>query len=145
MNGNPARGTGILNNELYIGRRVWNRLRYSKDPLTGRRVSRLNPPEKLTVTDIPELRIIDQELWNAVKDRQAMMSNERGSNAEDRSTLTTTRNNKRRKYLLSGLIRCGLCDGPMTIAGGNPKAGKRRYYCANAREKGRAICAGMPG
>ena len=24
INGNPARGTGILNNELYIGRLVWN-------------------------------------------------------------------------------------------------------------------------
>ena len=33
----------------------------------------------------------------------------------------------------------------MTIAGGNPKAGKRRYYCANAREKGAAVCEGMPG
>ena len=35
--GNPARGTGILNNELYIGRLVWNRLRYVKDPSTGKR------------------------------------------------------------------------------------------------------------
>ena len=40
--GNAARGTGILNNELYIGRLVWNRLRYVKDPSTGKRVSRLN-------------------------------------------------------------------------------------------------------
>ena len=37
------RGTGILNNELYIGRLVWNRLRYVKNPDTGKRVSRLNP------------------------------------------------------------------------------------------------------
>ena len=41
--GNAARGTGILNNELYLGRLVWNRLRYVKDPSTGKRVSRLNP------------------------------------------------------------------------------------------------------
>jgi site-specific DNA recombinase len=27
VHGNPARGTGILNNELYVGRLVWNRLR----------------------------------------------------------------------------------------------------------------------
>lgn len=44
--GNRQRGTGILNNELYIGRLVWNRLRYIKDPDTGRRVSRLNPEEE---------------------------------------------------------------------------------------------------
>ena len=25
IHGNPARGTGILNNELYVGRLVWNR------------------------------------------------------------------------------------------------------------------------
>ncbi|RHZ94548.1 hypothetical protein D1114_12440 [Cereibacter sphaeroides] len=32
---------GIPNNELCIGRRIWNRLRYSKDPSTGRKISRL--------------------------------------------------------------------------------------------------------
>lgn len=42
--GNAARGSGILNNELYLGRLVWNRLRYVKDPSTGKRVSRLNEP-----------------------------------------------------------------------------------------------------
>ena len=40
--GNAARGTGVLKNELYLGRLVWNRLRYVKDPATGKRVSRLN-------------------------------------------------------------------------------------------------------
>ena len=43
IHGNRHRGTGILNNELYIGRLVWNRLSYVKDPETGKRVSRLNP------------------------------------------------------------------------------------------------------
>ena len=43
IRGHRIRGTGLLNNELYIGRLVWNRLRYIKDPETGRRVSRLNP------------------------------------------------------------------------------------------------------
>jgi DNA invertase Pin-like site-specific DNA recombinase len=33
IHGNPARGTGVLNNELYVGRLVWNRLRYVKDPI----------------------------------------------------------------------------------------------------------------
>ena len=38
-----GRGTGILNTELYVGRLAWNRLRYVKNPDTGKRVSRLNP------------------------------------------------------------------------------------------------------
>lgn len=70
IHGNAKRGTGILNNELYIGRLVWNRLRYIKDPDTGRRVSRLNPESEWIIQEVPELRIIDQELWEAVKKRQ---------------------------------------------------------------------------
>ncbi|MFB6261336.1 MAG: recombinase family protein, partial [Thiohalorhabdaceae bacterium] len=37
IRGHQQRGTGILNNELYIGRLVWNRQRYVKDSETGRR------------------------------------------------------------------------------------------------------------
>jgi hypothetical protein len=36
IRGHVSRGTGILNNELYAGRLVWNRQRYLKDPSTGR-------------------------------------------------------------------------------------------------------------
>ena len=145
INGNPERGTGILNNELYVGRRVWNRLRYQKHYQSGRRTSRVNDPSKWSITEVPDLRIIDDETWAAVKARQKAMRALRGKPEPGTSTLAVTRDNRRRKYLLSGLVRCGLCGGPMTIAGGNPKAGKRRYYCANAREKGEAICVGMPG
>jgi len=45
VRGHAERATGILRNELYIGRLVWNRMRYMKDPSTGKRVSRMNPRE----------------------------------------------------------------------------------------------------
>src|SRR5215469_10045149 len=51
VNGNRKRGTGILNNEMSIGKLVWNRLRYMKDPAAGKRRSRLNP-EKSWITKI---------------------------------------------------------------------------------------------
>ena len=44
--GNWRRGTGLLNNELYIGRLVWNRQQFIKDPVTGRRQARLNSEAK---------------------------------------------------------------------------------------------------
>ena len=65
--GSRKRGTGILNNQLYIGKRVWNRLRYRKDLNTGKRVSRLNPPEDWVVVDVPELRIIRVNCGNGHK------------------------------------------------------------------------------
>lgn len=43
INGNPKRGNGILNNEMYVGKIVWNRQRFVKDPDTGKRQARPNP------------------------------------------------------------------------------------------------------
>jgi hypothetical protein len=74
IHGNRQRGTGILNNELYIGRLVWNRLRYVKDPETGRRVSRLNPESGWIVQNVAGLRIVDQSLWEQVKARQGSLT-----------------------------------------------------------------------
>ena len=59
-----------FDDELYVGRLVWNRLTYLKDPQSGRRRSRHNSPEKWIVQEVPALRIVDDELWNAVKARQ---------------------------------------------------------------------------
>ena len=70
IRGQVDRGTGILNNTLYIGRLVWNRCSYVKDPRTGKRVARLNPPEQYETVEVPDLRIVDDELWQAVKARQ---------------------------------------------------------------------------
>lgn len=45
INGNPKCGNGILSNELYIGRLIWNRQRFAKDPDTGKRQARPNPED----------------------------------------------------------------------------------------------------
>lgn len=74
INGNRDRGTGILNKELYIGRLVWNRLRYSKDPDTGRRRSRQNDPAAVLTTEVPALRIVSDDVWQSVRARQARRS-----------------------------------------------------------------------
>src|SRR5436190_15154131 len=71
IHASPERGIGILHNELYIGRLVWNRQRFQKDPDTGKRVARVNPPSEWITKDVPELRIIDDEVWQAVQTRYA--------------------------------------------------------------------------
>src|SRR5687767_1447402 len=106
IHGNPARGTGILNNELYIGRLVWNRLRYVKDPDTGKRVSRPNPRSEWLTTAVPQLRIVDDELWSQVKARQADMR--RVASNGDPKRFNQAR---RPKYLFSGLTKCAECGG----------------------------------
>jgi hypothetical protein len=56
IHGQRRRGNGILNNELYIGRIIWNRLRFIKDPETGKRVARFNPESAhIIICEAPEL------------------------------------------------------------------------------------------
>ena len=109
INGNPKRGTGILNNELYIGALVWNRQRFVKDPATGKRQARPNPPEDWITQTVPELRIVSEAIWSAAKARQSAMRADQPEPAA--SPLTTARDRKRPRYLLSGLTRCGCCGG----------------------------------
>jgi DNA invertase Pin-like site-specific DNA recombinase len=122
--GNHQRGTGILNNELYVGRLVWNRLRYVKNPDTEKRVSRLNPTSEWMSTDVPGLRIVPDEIWATVKARQT----------HTRQTMKTAGAigaAKRPQYLFSGLTKCGICGAGFIMSG------KNRLGCFGARDQGR--------
>ena len=43
IRGQKERGTGLLNNTLYIGKIAWNRCSYVKDPRSGKRPVRATP------------------------------------------------------------------------------------------------------
>jgi hypothetical protein len=55
---------------MYIGRLIFNRQEYRKNPATERRVSRVNPVEEHVVVNVPELRIVSDILWQRVKLKQ---------------------------------------------------------------------------
>ncbi|AHI24876.1 Resolvase domain protein [Komagataeibacter xylinus E25] len=127
INGNRERGTGILNNEMYIGRLIWNRLRYLKDPETGKRVSRLNPQCDWIVQEVPDLRIVEAELWDAVKARQATTTwsqRTRGNGVHPLNRL------QRPRYLFTAMIRCGCCGGGFSMIS------QTLLGCSTARNKG---------
>ena len=74
IRGHAARGTGILRNELYVGRLVWDRMHFLKDPQSGKRVSRPNAEAQRKLQPVPELRIVEQDLWDAVQSRHGKIS-----------------------------------------------------------------------
>ena len=117
INGNRARRSGILWNEAYLGRVVWNRIRMVKDPDTGRRLSRPNTPDKVVSVEAPNLRIIDDDIWAKAQALKARVGEYR-------------RPRRRPKRLLSGLVRCGACGGGYTVKDRN------RLACSAHREKG---------
>ena len=49
IRGHHTRRTGILRNDLYVGRLVWNKQHYVKDPWTGKRLARPNPEDQWIV------------------------------------------------------------------------------------------------
>lgn len=119
ITGNRRRGTGIINNERYIGKIVWNRQQFSTDPDTGRGNGRLRDESEWIRSDAPHLRITTDELWNRVKARQLVLER-----------LHPVRSNGRPKYLLSFLLKCGECGGGMN------KISTTRLGCGASRKKG---------
>lgn len=124
INGNAERGNGLLHNELYAGVMVWGRHAWTKDRRTGKRRARATEAGRQVRTEAPDLRIVDDALWRAVRDRHASVSVDRPERA------------RRPKRLLSGLVVCGCCRGPMIAAGPGG-----RYMCSARRERGVDVCA----
>ena len=125
IHGSAKRRNGVLNNELYIGKLVWNRQRFIKDPSTGKRVSRLNPESKWIIQDVPELRIVPDDLWQTVKARQDSLILKTAPR-KDNPML----DRRRPRYLFSGLAACGCCGG------GYSMIGMASMGCSTARNKG---------
>jgi DNA invertase Pin-like site-specific DNA recombinase len=126
--GSPDKGTGLLNNELYRGRYIWNRSKWVKDPDTGKR-QRLERPEAEWQVEIREdLRIVPEDLWQAVRARFATPARLGGSQKGKRPTT-----------LFGGLLRCGICGGAVVAV--NP----RLYGCAARKDRGPSVCPGVYG
>ena len=121
INGSRSRKSGILHNELYVGRMTYNRQTFRKDPDTGKRIPRINPQSEWKTAEVPDLRIIPDELWNRVH----AIKYQKSKNMPIHRT-------RRPKHLFSGLVHCGTCGGSYTINGGS------QLRCSKRRESG--IC-----
>jgi site-specific DNA recombinase len=132
IRGHACRGNGIVNNELYAGVLVWNRQRFIKDPNTGKRVSRPNPEVKWIRTEVLELRIVDNELWQRVNLRQAELAKRFEATTIGVRAARAERLNRLRRpaFLLSGLLTCGCCGGKYGIVVND------RYGCLGHFRKG---------
>ena len=67
--GSKSRGHGILRNEVYAGRLVWNRVGMVTNPETGKRVSRVNPKSEWQRADAAHLRIVPENVFKAAQRR----------------------------------------------------------------------------
>lgn len=117
-----------MNNPICIGKPVWNRTRKVLHPVTGKRVWRLRPPEEWKQADVPELRIVPQDLWDRPQARRRRR----------RFTANGRTGGIRPRFLLSGLLECGECGSHYIIQ--RHRANVRHYGCARHYDRGPTVC-----
>jgi site-specific DNA recombinase len=124
IRGHATRRTGILRNDLYVGRLLWNKQSYRRNPDTGRRIARPRERAEHIAVEVPGLRIVDEAVWDAVQARLNAIRASPGSTKQRESQFWKQR---RPRYLLTGLLHCGECGGMMAAIG------KDYLACAAAR------------
>jgi site-specific DNA recombinase len=128
----PSSIREMLRNERYRGIFVWNRTRKERNPETGRKTSRPRPQSEWMRVDVPEWRIVSEDLWKRVEEQIELVNKRFGA---------TTLGGQGRKghgprYLFSGFIYCGLCGSRMVIVSGNGRRGYVKYGCPSHRYRG---------
>lgn len=108
----------MLHNERYMGRLVWNKSQWVKDPDLGKRIRRERPESEWIVKACE--RLIDEETWRRA---QARFVVRRGKGGAPR-------------WLLSGILECAQCGGKMIVMGGY----QHRYICGTNHASGPHAC-----
>lgn len=121
IHGDAQRAFGILRNEIYLGRLIWNKTRKVRHPDTGRRLTRHNPPEQWQRVEAPHLRIISDDVFERVA---ALRQGRTLTHGHGRT--------KRTGRMLSGLLRCGCCGAGMSMK--DYDHGRPRIVCTQMRE-----------
>jgi site-specific DNA recombinase len=87
----------------------------------GKRLSRPNAKNDWQITDVPDLRIISQKLFDVAQSRKQARGN------------THPNQQQRPRHMLSGLLRCGACGSGMST---NGRDKSERIRCSAATESG---------
>lgn len=118
----------ILNNKSYIGIIERGKTKLVKKA-DGTKAAIDIPRSQWLVIERPDLRIVQQDLWDAVRERfkeyNLQKLKKTGSGKPFRHDGTTN-------HVLTGLCACGVCDGPFVVVSGR-KGGF--YGCRNSHRQ----------
>jgi len=118
----------ILQNELYIGKLLWNKTKTQRDSATGKRKRIINKFEEWKSRIDDNLRLISDQLWEKVQSRSNKFENTRRF-VEIKKQYST--------HLLIPYAKCEECGGTFSIVSGGKYA---KYGCSNNWNKGSSCC-----
>ncbi|WP_158821766.1 recombinase family protein [Granulicella sp. S156] len=128
----PSAIREMVRNERYRGVFVWNRTRKERNPETGRKTSRPRPESDWMRVEVPEWRIVHEELWKRVEAQIHRVNKRFGAV----SVGGHGRMGRGPRYLFSGFMICGLCGARMIIVSGDGKRAYVKYGCPSHRYRG---------
>lgn len=124
-----------LQNRKYVGFWAWGKLKNVRNPMTGQVSQELREEGEWKVRQVPELRIVSDEVFEAAQERlaqnaEAVRSRRRADGTLNGSAGGTSAGQPR--HLLSGLLRCAACGGIFYVSGTDGRYMQCRNYRTGA-------------
>jgi site-specific DNA recombinase len=135
----PSSVRTILHNERYRGLVVWGKTKKVRSPKTGKRVYRPRPESEWVRSEIPEQRIVSEELWQRVEARRETVNRLYGDATRKSGLMSTRAMNS--AYLFSGILKCAECGANLTILWGKGRNKTTQVYgCPSNWNRGQTVC-----
>jgi site-specific DNA recombinase len=127
----------VLHRPLYRGEVQWNKTK--KRDAWGRVGATPRPASDWVSSQVEELRIVSDELWEAAHARLRGIRSRFASTQGDRPVI---RRDVDSKHLLSGFARCASCGGSLSVVS-RAHGGRRKYFygCLAFWKRGSTVCA----
>ena len=140
--------TGIrdmLRNDRYRGMLVFGRTTW--EVRKGRRRKVHAPEAEWIRLEVPHLRIVPEALWRTTHQRLNKTFSSYRRRRDGRLSGRPERSLVASKYLLSGMLRCGICSGTLVAVQRKSKSGRLflYYVCGTHRTRGATACANGRG
>ena len=129
----------LLRRSIYHGEVVWNQTK--KRDRWGQKSQTARPERAWVRVPVPELRIVDEDVWSAAQARRAAA--QRSYSRANRGELFgRPANGRESKYLLTGLTRRAECGHSLIVMSRSQRSRRVYFYrCGGFHDKGSAICS----
>ena len=128
----PSSIRAVLFNRLYKGEVVWGRTK--KRDAWGRRKESERSADEWVITTVEALQIVRDELWATA--HESLQSRQKAYGFKHGPRRPTGAYDS--KYLLTGMVECGVCGGTIVQTWNGRKPACRCWY---NHSRGRAVCA----
>ena len=129
----------LLRRPAYNGEYIWNQTK--KRDRWGQRHQTPRPEGEWVRLPVPELRIVDEDVWSAVQARRAA-AQQSYSRVNRGERFGRPANGRESKYLLTGLTRCDVCGHSLIVMSRSHRSRRAFFYrCGGFHSKGSAVCS----